>query len=521
MKIRIFNHCYLLQKNLHLPRVIIYISIIFLSLSHIKNSGAGQIDDGDFNRISQDWPAVFESPSYISSNSIKATTKDSAFAFPLCAYNGLQPGDQYLTPYSAIQKFYSLYSKVQLDHKMPVACKGVTFDHSIFGDNFPRNKYNMPYNKCATHNSTEIQVNSANDLVEISTADDLKTMLINLRKNIYMVNSGSLPSTKAVRINTRLNPEELESIQLFGKVLPWKGVIGQLENYDHADVLVANLPLNARAYIVIFYPKVKLGDDFVIIHHGHENKFMVDQVNGMLAKGRTIAYLWMPLYGPNIGPSWNNYKFRIHADFFLFDSYIDKLHFNPMVLFVDPINQLINYIKSADSPLRYSRIIMVGQSGGGFMTHLYQAIDPRVDIGFAISGGAPLFVRHFPYNELYPSPYMFNKYGDYEMMHPSIFGYQPQKINHLALYILAAWSTSSKQRIHVVVRAPLEPLNSGLASWFYANDTVNIAWKIGKGKLQFIHDWTTCAHEISPMQNFLLEEIIAKNDVLRKGLKDH
>ena len=58
--------------------------------------------------------------------------------------------------------------------------------------------------------------------------------------------------------------------------------------------------------------------------------------------------------------------------------------------FVEPLHLTINYALS----LGYTRVVMMGKSGGGWTTTVCSALDPRIDVSFPIAGSIPLSFHH-------------------------------------------------------------------------------------------------------------------------------
>ena len=374
-----------------------------------------------------------------------------------CAKNNIQG---YPSPYEGVKGFLNLLSSGQ---RRPVACR-----YRIEKNKFLKERdFIAPYEICQKSTESTITVKDIKQLIDVKNDADLRAARCSLINNIYDTDTCSLPGQKAIPIKKRF------------------------ENVPTDEWLEIQLPGGARSFAAILRPQNQTSNDLVIVHHGHKSEYLAEVVNRILATGRTVVYMWMPLYGPNKPPEIAGIDFKYHVSFWDLEQ---KVKFNPMVYFVDPVNQVINAMTG------FNRVVMIGSSGGAYITHLYQALDRRVKIGFATAGGTPFFARKPPYNAFYPSSFSKNPIGDYEMAHPSIIG-APPKVSLLDLYVMAA----AGNRRHYVTRMPFEKTNSGLSANFYAAPATQTAQRLG-GKLEFVHDWSTCKHEISKTQLLFIEK---------------
>ena len=135
----------------------------------------------------------------------------------------------------------------------------------------------------------------------------------------------------------------------------------------------------------------------------------------------------MPLLGmndqpiieiPNIG----TLQLTSHEHF----RFLESSNFSPIKFFMEPIAISLNYL---DANYDFSSYHMIGISGGGWTTTLYQAIDDRISHNYSIAGSVPIYLRSIPQN-----------YGDYEQWLPELY----QNANYLDLYILNSYGDNRK-----------------------------------------------------------------------------
>jgi hypothetical protein len=95
--------------------------------------------------------------------------------------------------------------------------------------------------------------------------------------------------------------------------------------------------------------------------------------------------------------------------------------FHPISLFLDPAVVGLNWVLARH---RFSRVAMIGLSGGGWTTTLMAALDPRIDHAYPIAGSVPLYLRP-------PDP----NSGDWEQVVPSLYALA----NYEDLYLLGGY----------------------------------------------------------------------------------
>ena len=161
-----------------------------------------------------------------------------------------------------------------------------------------------------------------------------------------------------------------------------------LANLRAINRLTVRMPYDVHSVVYEFKPR-KSNRRLVVWLSGHHQDFFYGRslIEFFLAKGYTVAGIAMPLYGMNPRPiveingTWQ--IVRYHAQLECFP--------RPLQFFVTPLAVVLNYFQRTLKPIS---IATVGFSGGGYTAAAYAALDPRVQLTYAISGTtASPFVR--------------------------------------------------------------------------------------------------------------------------------
>lgn len=197
------------------------------------------------------------------------------------------------------------------------------------------------------------------DRVTITSPDAARAAL---RRQIW--GKASLP--RAQPTVTSLKPSDPEWTRITDEM----GLSGS-SAFDRVEKL--SFALAAGQSAIGYYFVAKGGSKrLVIAHQGHGCTFgppgagLQRLVGELLHNGYSVVTLYMPRPADCKDHDLVSY----HQE--LFKKVAGKLHGSPLQLFLEPAAQTVNYaVKSG-----YSRVDMVGLSGGGWTTTVYAAIDP-------------------------------------------------------------------------------------------------------------------------------------------------
>lgn len=324
-----------------------------------------------------------------------------------------------------------------------------------------------------------------------------------------------LPKTRPVKHDVAQAPPEVASLDA-----------GLWASAKRLDVDVSGFDWHADVYVVTPKSAGPVGSKLAIVQGGHMPEDpkqhlafgLSDSVNQLLRDGYVVAILQMPLVG------WNRdsdgviagKKFKIgHRSVFGHDELFSKveptLKAGTMRFFLEPITQALNELL-AEHPSP-KQTLMIGLSGGGWTTHLYAAVDPRVDVSIPVAGALPLYARPF-------SP---GSAGDSEQVYAPIFGEEDSnkdgvldRANGIAswLDVFALGAIASKDGR---LRKQIQVLNQFDSCCFngdvyktYAEPLKQRASGINHGDWSVFIDDTHRSHLISP---HVLKNVLAKATV--------
>ena len=158
-------------------------------------------------------------------------------------------------------------------------------------------------------------------------------------------------------------------------------------------------------------------------------------------------------------------------------SLLEHNSFNPMKLFIHPIQVNLNYL---DKEYDFKRYSIIGLSGGGWIGLVYSAIDDRISDSFSIASSLPFYLRVDA-----------RDIGDYEQTNVNLY----KITNYLELYILAAYGDDRK---HIQIFNKDDPCcYSGIGYESYEFFIKDKLVELGKGSFQILIDDTHNEHKIS------------------------
>ena len=261
------------------------------------------------------------------------------------------------------------------------------------------------------------------------------------------------------------------------------------QNLKRIDRLTVEMEYGINSVSYLFIPE-KSNEKLILYHHGHDGDFLLgkDTIQFFLDRDFTVLAMTMPLVGMNNQPiveidGLGEMKLISHNQFKLLESN----NFNPMKLFLDPVETNLNFVEKEYNFKRYS---IVGLSGGGWTTVIYSAIDDRISDSFSVAGSMPFYLRVSE-----------RDIGDYEQTNIDLY----EIANYLELYVLSAYGNDRK---HIQIFNKNDPCcysGNGYESYeFFIQDKL---LQLGEGNFQIFIDDTHIQHKIS---NTVLE-YIAKN----------
>ncbi len=314
------------------------------------------------------------------------------------------------------------------------------------------------YSAQETLNPVFLQTN-VSELITIHTQADVLQRRSSLRK--FLFHSDKLPASLPF-IERNITDPRVQSLQSVARI----------------DRLTTVMEHNVTSIAYVFTP-VQPSGKFMIYAVGHSADFRDDTrtIQDLLDKHYTVASFSMPLTGMNSRPLVFLERFG-----YLQLTEHDQLPFvqtdtlNPLKYFVQPAIELVNYAEHD-----YTEISMAGLSGGGFITTLSAAIDPRIQHSYPTAGTLPFYV-------LSPNG---GTWGDYESTHPQLHAIA----NYPELYILGASGAGRSQT--QILNQYDSCCYAGIGYQTYENITGDAVQAIGPGSFSVYLDTSHKDHRLS------------------------
>tara|TARA_B100001079_G_scaffold107535_1_gene92409 strand:+ start:1341 stop:2465 length:1125 start_codon:yes stop_codon:yes gene_type:complete len=262
------------------------------------------------------------------------------------------------------------------------------------------------------------------------------------------------------------------------------------QNLSRIDRLTVEMAYGINSISYLFIPEVSNGK-LILYHQGHAGDFILGKntIQFFLNRNFTVLASTMPLVGMNNQPvveidGLGKIKLTSHNQLRL----LEANNFNPMKLFVDPIQINLNFL---DKEYDFKQYSMIGLSGGGWTTVVYSAIDERISNSFSVAGSMPFYLRVDERDA-----------GDYEQTNIELY----QNVNYLELYVLGAYGDGRK---HIQIFNKNDPCCfSGNGYETYEFVIKDKMLQLGKGNFQIFIDNTHDEHKISDTtREFILETI--------------
>ena len=261
------------------------------------------------------------------------------------------------------------------------------------------------------------------------------------------------------------------------------------QNLKRIDRLTVEMEYGINSVSYLFLPE-QPNEKLILYHQGHGGDFLLgkDTIKFFLDRNFTVFAMTMPLLGMNNQPvveidGIGKIKLNSHNQLRL----LEANDFNPMKLFLDPIQINLNFL---DKEYNFKRYSMIGLSGGGWTTVVYSAIDERISDSFSVASSMPFYLRVDD-----------RDMGDYEQRNIELY----QNVNYLELYVLSAYGDGRK---HIQIFNKNDPCCfSGNGYDTYESVVKDRILQLGKGDFQIFEDDTHYEHKIS----YITLEQIVKN----------
>ena len=263
------------------------------------------------------------------------------------------------------------------------------------------------------------------------------------------------------------------------------------QNLKRIDRLTVEMEYGINSISYLFIPE-QSNEKLILYHQGHGGDFLLGKntIQFFLDRNFTVIAMAMPLLGMNNQPvaeidGLGEMKLISHKKLRL----LEANNFNPMKLFLEPVQTNLNFL---DKEYNFKRYSMIGLSGGGWTTVVYSAIDERISDSFSVGGSIPFYLRVDS-----------RDMGDYEQTNIELY----KNVNYLELYVLGAYGDG---RQHIQIFNKNDPCcfsGNGYETYeFVIKDKMS---QLGKGTFQILIDDTHNEHKISDHTLKLVYEMIS------------
>jgi hypothetical protein len=173
----------------------------------------------------------------------------------------------------------------------------------------------------------------------------------------------------------------------------------------------------------------------------------------------------------------------VTPDYHTIFEYLESDTYSGISAFMEPVFAGVNF---AVRMKPYSKVVMLGKSGGGWATTLYAALDERIQFSAQVAGTVPMVIRAENVGD----------WGDYEQVLPALY----RIAGYMDLYALAA--SNGRRHLHVLIVED-DCCFKGRRMEPYGPLAVEGARRLGGHyELHFDETWKT--HEISPWTQALI-----------------
>ena len=263
------------------------------------------------------------------------------------------------------------------------------------------------------------------------------------------------------------------------------------QNLKRIDRLTVEMEYGINSVSYLFIPE-QSNEKLILYHQGHGGDFLLgkDTIQFFLDRNFTVLAMSMPLLGMNNQPvveidGLGEMKLISHKKLRL----LEANNFNPMKLFLEPIQINLNFL---DKEYNFKQYSMIGLSGGGWTTVVYSAIDERISDSFSVGGSIPFYLRVDS-----------RDMGDYEQTNIELY----KNVNYLELYVLSAYG-DGRQHVQIFNKNDLCCFSgNGYETYeFVVKDKMS---QLAKGNFQIFIDDTHNEHKISEYVMSLIHEQIS------------
>lgn len=170
---------------------------------------------------------------------------------------------------------------------------------------------------------------------------------------------------------------------------PIPAATGKVTDYASAQSYRVQITPQLASRVTIFKPRNPVSGRYAIYHEGHGAAGVeqgAETIEWLLARGWEVVALDLPMNGLNYVDIHAGLTY--HQDLQQFEGG----HTDPVTYFFSPVKDVVDRIV-VQSGGNDPDILLIGRSGGGWLSYVYGALDPRIDAVVSVAGGTPLSQR--------------------------------------------------------------------------------------------------------------------------------
>lgn len=315
--------------------------------------------------------------------------------------------------------------------------------------------------------ASECPVTDVHALMRIRTPEEVVRARNTLLRFIWA--DGKLPSGKPDHVD-----KDVQDLRY-----------AHLPNLKRLDKLTIQMDFGMTSTVFIFNPAQSNGN-VMLFHVGHGEDLTDRQIpiRRFVKEGYTVVGFCLPFSGSNPKQVMASTRFgtlRIESHELM--KFLLSPAGHPVRFFFEPVIICVNGLVAEG---KYESIHMTGFSGGGWVTTLIAAMDPRIRKSYPVAGSYPIFLR------IRPTPGDYRDLGDWEQTLPELY----DLCDYLDLYVMGS-SGKGRRQLQVINKFDTCCFDGERGNQYKTQVAARVS-AIGEGRYELFIDDSMKEHTLSP-----------------------